>query len=271
MTFLQALLLGALQGLGEFLPISSSGHLVVVPWLLGWPPHSLSFDVALHLGTLAAVAYAFAPDWSRMARAAMRGLARGRPFEEPPARLLGILALASIPAAIAGRLLNDWAESTFRSPALIAAAMALLGTVLLIADRRQGERRADALPWTHALLIGTAQALALLPGVSRSGVTISAALFLGYRRDEAARFSFLLATPITLGAAAMKVPALLHGQQQALALTGMATAMLIGWLSIVLLLRFVRRHDYRPFAWYRFAFAALVLGALLLDLARRRG
>jgi undecaprenyl-diphosphatase len=271
MTLLQALLLGTLQGLGEFLPISSSGHLVVVPWLLGWPPHPLSFDVALHLGTLAAVLYAFAADWWRMTRATLRGLARGRPFQEAPARLLAQLAVASIPAAIAGLLLDDWAETTFRSPALVASAMALLGLVLLVADRRGGESHAEALPWAHAILIGTAQALALVPGVSRSGVTISAALFLGYRRDEAARFSFLLATPVTLGAAVLKVPALLRGQQPSLAIAGMAAAMVVGWLSIVLLLRFVRGHDYRPFAWYRFAFAALVLGALALGIGSHAG
>jgi undecaprenyl-diphosphatase len=138
--------------------------------------------------------------------------------------------------------------------------------VLLIADRRRGTRETESLPLGHALLIGLSQALALMPGVSRSGVTISAALLLGYRRDEAARFSFLLATPITFGAAALKVPALLEGAQRNLALAGMAAAMLVGWASIVLLLRFVRTHDYRPFVWYRFAFAALVLGTLLMGL-----
>jgi len=269
MTLLQALLLGTLQGLGEFLPISSSGHLVVAPWLLGWPPHTLSFDVALHLGTLLAVLYALAGDWWRMGRSLLRGLPRGRPFEEAPGRLLGVLALASIPGAIAGLLLEGWAETSFRSPTLIAIAMALLGVLLLVADRRHGERRADSIRVGHALLIGLAQAFALFPGVSRSGITISVALLLGYRRDEAARFSFLLATPITFGAAIIKLPDLLQGHEQAMALAGTLAAMLVGWLSIVLLLRFVRTHDYRPFAWYRFAFAALVLGALLLDLAPR--
>jgi undecaprenyl-diphosphatase len=256
-------ILGVLQGLGEFLPISSSAHLVVVPWALGWPEHGLSFDIALHLGTLAAVLCAFARDWWRMGRSLLRGVARRQPFAEPPARLLGLIALATIPGGLAGLLLDDWIESTLRSPGLIAGAMAALGLALLIADRRRGTLETEHLLLGHALLIGLSQALALMPGVSRSGITISAALLLGYRRDEAARFSFLLATPITFGAAALKVPVLLQGAERDLALAGMAAAMLVGWSSIVLLLRFVRMHDYRPFVWYRFAFAALVVATLL--------
>jgi undecaprenyl-diphosphatase len=265
MTLLQAIVLGVLQGLGEFLPISSSGHLIVVPWLLGWPEHSLSFDVALHVGTLVAVLYAFAGDWWRLGLSALAGLRRGQPCAEPGGRLLGLLALASIPGAVAGKLLDDWAESTFRAPALVAGAMALMGGVLLLADRRRGTRAAEQVSLAHALLIGAAQALALVPGVSRSGVTISAALFLGYRRDEAARFSFLLATPITFGAAALKVPHLFRaGGETGLALAGMAAAAVVGWLSIFVLLRYVRTRDYRPFVWYRFALAALICVALLV-------
>jgi undecaprenyl-diphosphatase len=263
-TLFQAIVLGALQGLGEFLPISSSGHLIVVPWLLGWQEHGLAFDVALHLGTLVAVLYAFAGDWWRMAASGLRGLRRGRPFAEPGGRMLGLLALASIPGAVAGKLLDEWAETAFRSPGLVAGAMAVLGVVLWLADRRRGSEGADTIPLGPALLIGCAQALALVPGVSRSGITISAALLLGLRRDEAARFSFLLATPITFGAAALKVPHLLHGSHLAPALAGMASGAIVGWLSIFFLLRYVRTHDYRPFVWYRFAFAAVVLGVLWL-------
>jgi undecaprenyl-diphosphatase len=265
MSYLQAIILGVLQGLGEFLPISSSGHLIVVPWLLGWKEHSLSFDVALHLGTLAAVLYAFAGDWWRMGTSALRGLWRGRPFSEPGGRMLGLIALASVPGAIVGKLLDDWAETTFRSPVLVAAAMAAMGVVLFVADRRRGERDANGVSLGVALLIGAAQAIALVPGVSRSGITISAALFLGLRREEAARFSFLLATPITFGAAALKVPHLLRtGGDTGLVLAGMAAAAVVGWLSIFFLLRYVRTHNYRPFVWYRFAFAAVVAAVWLL-------
>jgi undecaprenyl-diphosphatase len=270
MTWVQAVVLGMLQGLGEFLPISSSGHLIVVPWLLGWPEHGLAFDVALHLGTLAAVLYAFAGDWWRLGAGFARGLVRGRPFSEPEGRLLGLLALASVPGAVFGLLLEDWAETTFRAPGLVAATMALMGAVLMVADRKAGSGRNEALGVTlfHALLIGFAQALALVPGVSRSGATISMALFLRYRRDEAARFSFLLATPITFGAAALKVPKLFHSGDLGLVWAGMAAAALFGFLSIRLLLAYVRKRDYAPFVVYRLLFAAVVVGVLL---ARRSG
>jgi undecaprenyl-diphosphatase len=260
----QAVGLGLLQGLGEFLPISSSGHLIVVPWMLGWPPQGLAFDVALHLGTLAAVIFAFAGDWLRLARAGVRGLRTRRPFADADSRLLWLLAFATIPGAVAGKLLEDRAETVFRSPGLVAATMAAMGAVLMLADRRAGSGVAEAMPVRDALLVGAAQALALVPGVSRSGATISMALFLGYRREEAARFSFLLAAPITFGAALLKVPHLLQGDQAGIALAGMLVAGVAGFASIRFLLGWVRTRDYRIFVGYRFAFAALTLAALWL-------
>jgi undecaprenyl-diphosphatase len=264
MTTLQAVVLGLVQGLGEFLPISSSGHLIVVPWLLGWPEHSLAFDVALHVGTLVAVVYAFAGDWWRILSGTLRGLVRGRPFAEPEGRLLGLLALASVPGAVAGLLLEDWADTVFRSPALVATTMALMGAVLFLADRRVAREAGpdDETPVSlrDGLIIGLAQALALVPGVSRSGATISMALFLGYRRTAAARFSFLLATPITFGAALVKVPRLLAARDQlSFTLVGIAVAGVVGLLSIRLLLAYVRTLTYVPFVYYRWGFAALVL------------
>src|SRR5688572_22740263 len=208
MTYFQAIVLGIVQGLGEFLPISSSGHLIVMPWLLGWQVQSLAFDVALHLGTLAAVLYAFAGDWWRLVTSAVRAVVRGQAATDPDLRLLVLLALASIPAGVSGLLLDEWAETTFRNPLLVAFDMAAMGGVLYLADRRASGGIKEA--WTaslrDALLIGAAQALALVPGISRSGATISMALFLGFRREEAARFSFLLATPLTFAAVALKVP-----------------------------------------------------------------
>jgi undecaprenyl-diphosphatase len=262
----QALVLGVLQGLGEFLPISSSGHLIVAPWLLGWPVQSLSFDVALHLGTLAAVLWAFRGDWWTIAARTWQGLRRGRPFAEPEGRLLGLLAIGSVPAAVAGLFLEDWAETVFRSPALVGATMATLGVILYLADRR-AEHAAPTRPVTlrDALLIGCAQALALVPGVSRSGATITMGLFLGYRREEAARFSFLLATPITFGAALLKVPHLFEGPADlAPVAIGMVAAAVVGFLSIRVLLTYVRTRTYRPFVAYRLAFAALVAVVLLV-------
>lgn len=264
MTAFQALILGLVQGFGEFLPISSSGHLIVVPWVLGWEEQPLAFDVALHLGTLAAVVAAFFGDWLRLIRAGVSGLVSGKPFADPDARLLWLVALASVPGAIAGLLLEHRVETTFRSPLLVAVTMLVMGGVLLIADGRAAGAGARGIGVGHAALIGVAQAAAIVPGVSRSGATISMALFLGYEREEAARFSFLLATPITFGAAAMKVPALLASGHAAPVLLGMAAAAVSGFLSIRLLLAYVKTRTYRPFAFYRFAFGALVIALFLL-------
>lgn len=264
MTVWQAVWLGIVQGLGEFLPISSSGHLIVFPWLLGWPVQSLAFDVALHLGTLVAVLAAFAGDWWRLLGGGLRALRERR--VTPEARMLGLLVLGSIPAGVAGLLLDEWAETVFRAPALVATTMALMGAVLYVADRRApaGVGVATGISLRDALLIGSAQALALVPGVSRSGATISMALFLGHRRQEAARFSFLLATPITAAAALLKVPHLFRDADLSLVVPGMVAAAVFGLLSIRVLLAYVRTRDYRPFAWYRWAFAAVVFAVLLV-------
>jgi len=261
----QALVLGVLQGLGEFLPISSSGHLIVAPWLLGWEVQSLSFDVALHVGTLAAVLYAFAGDWRRIIGRTWAGVRRGQPLAEPEGRLLGRLVLASVPAGIAGLLLEDWADTVFRSPALVATNMGVMGLILYMADRR-AEHAGPPAPVTlqDALLIGCAQALALVPGVSRSGATITMGLFLGYRREDAARFSFLLATPITVAAALLKVPHLFGGGDDIVPLLiGIASAAVVGLSSIRVLLTYVRTRTYRPFVVYRLIFDASVWAVVL--------
>lgn len=263
MTPVRALLLGLVQGLGEFLPISSSGHLIVTPWLLGWPDSGLAFDVALHLGTLAAVAVAFGGDWLRLVRGFLRALPTGRVFADEDARLLVYLALASVPGALSGLLLEHWAETTFRAPLLVAGMMSVMGLVLWAADRRARQGAAggaDSVSLRDALLVGLAQALAIVPGTSRSGVTISAALALGHRREAAARFSFLLALPITAGAALVKVPHLFRaGAEPGPVLLGMLAAAVSGFLAIRLLLAYVRTRNYLPFVLYRFAFSALVL------------
>ncbi len=266
MTTARAIVLGILQGLGEFLPISSSGHLIVVPWLLGWPDSGLAFDVALHLGTLAAVAFAFWRDWVRLVGAGLRAVAAGEPFADPDARLLLYLALASVPGALAGLLLDDWAETAFRSPGLVALMMALMGVALWAADRRAGRQEGgEVVSLRDALLIGLAQSLAIVPGTSRSGATISMALFLGHRREAAARFSFLLALPITFGAALVKVPDLLRGGADlGPVAAGTVAAAVSGVLAIRILLAYVRTRTYVPFVSYRFAFALLVWGLLLV-------
>jgi undecaprenyl-diphosphatase len=269
MTAGHALALGVLQGLGEFLPISSSGHLIVMPWLMGWPVQSLAFDVALHVGTLAAVLYAFLGDWVRIVKSAFEGLRAGKPLQSWGGRLLALLAVASIPAGVLGLLLEEWAETTFRSPLLVAVDMALLGAVLFFADRRapaSSDPLADSIDisWRDALLIGLAQSAALVPGVSRSGATISMALFLGHKRPEAARFSFLLATPITFGAALLKVPDLFKGGVDANVWIGMVSAAIVGLLSIRVLLAYVKTRTYRPFVYYRWLFTAVVFAVYFL-------
>jgi undecaprenyl-diphosphatase len=264
-TTARAVALGILQGLGEFLPISSSGHLIVVPWLMGWPDNGLAFDVALHLGTLAAVAYAFWRDWVRLIASGFRGIASGRPLADPGSRLLLYLAIASVPGALAGLLLDEWAETAFRSPALVALMMAIMGLILWAADRRAGPGGGGMVSLRDAVLVGLAQALAIVPGTSRSGATISMALFLGHRREAAARFSFLLALPITLGAALVKVPDLAgSGADPGPVLAGMAAAAVSGFVAIRVLLSYVRTRTYAPFVAYRFGFALLVWGLLLV-------
>jgi undecaprenyl-diphosphatase len=262
----EAVLLGILQGLGEFLPISSSGHLILARWLLGWLDGGLAFDVALHLGTLGAVAFAFWRDWVRLISAGARGVVSGHPFEDPRARLLWYLVVATVPGAIAGLVLDEWAETAFRSPALVASTLASIGLVLWAADRRAAEDGADRrISLRDAIVVGVAQAVAIIPGTSRSGATIAVALFLGFRREEAARFSFMLALPITLGAAMLKVPDLLSaGTDTGPVLVGMAAAFVSGLLAIRVLLAYVKTKTYMPFVVYRLAMALLIWGLLLV-------
>lgn len=266
MNIFEAIILGVVQGAGEFLPISSSGHLIVVPWLMGWKEHSLAFDVALHLGTLVAVAGALMGDWVKMIQGAFGSLkAHGNPFASEDGRRLGFLAVASIPGGVFGLLLNDLAESTFRSAALVAVTMSVMGLILWVADARSGTARGlEAWTFRDAMIMGFAQALALVPGVSRSGATISAARFLGYERNVAARLSFLMALPLTLGAVILKVPGMLAGGVEASLIAGVLTAAVVGVLSIRVLFAWVRTRSYLPFVIYRFGFSVAVLAVWLL-------
>jgi undecaprenyl-diphosphatase len=264
MSLAHAIALGILQGLGEFLPISSSGHLILFPWFMGWPDQTLAFDVALHLGTLVAVLVAFAGDWQRLLTSGVRGALKGHPFAEPDARLLWQIALASVPGGVAGLLLDEWAETTLRAPLLVAISLTVMGAGLFAADLlARHVREVPEMTWWHALAIGCAQAVAVIPGVSRSGATITMALLLGYRRTDSARFSFLLATPIILGAALYKLPHLFGSGHVTATLLGMAAAAVVGLASIRFLLRYVSTRDYRPFVYYRVALAVVTLVVLL--------
>jgi len=260
MTVFQALVLGILQGLAEFLPISSSAHLALAPWILGWPEPGLAVDVALHVGTLVAVLVYFRDEWIKLTIAAFE-IVRTQRVQSVEQRRVVYLVIATIPGAIAGILLNDYAESTFRSPALIASALAVMGVVLWFVDRiRPANRPLESIGWSDAILIGLAQAAALLPGVSRSGATITAGRSLALDRASAATFSFLMSMPIIAAAAIFKVPHLLKvGGATMPLLVGVLASASSGWLAIAIVMRYVRTHSYGVFAVYRVVVGLAVL------------
>ena len=273
----QAIVLGAVQGLTEFLPISSSAHLVLVPWLFGWSDPGLTFDVALHLGTLAAVLAYFWRDIVRIALALARGLAIRKPLAEPDARLGLLIAAGSIPGAVAGYLGDKPIEAYFHRAeagrsalAVIAVVLILMGLLLGLAELVARHRRGlEELRLRDALVIGTAQMLALIPGVSRSGSTLTAGLFLELRRETAARFSFLLALPITFGAALKQALDLWQGGgigagDRAAFAVGVLVAGVVGFACIAFLLRYLQRASTLVFTIYRVALGLLVLVLLLV-------
>jgi undecaprenyl-diphosphatase len=266
MTILQAIILGVLQGLAEFLPISSSAHLALAPWLLGWPEPGLAFDVALHVGTLVAVLGFFRVEWIRLLRALFRILSTRR-IDGVEERRAMLLIVATIPGGIAGLLLEKYAESTFRAPALIAWMLIIMGIVLWAVDRFAPERRPlDAVTWGDALLIGLAQMFAIIPGVSRSGSTIAAGRGVALERPAAATFSFLMSMPIIAAAAVLKVPQVIHAQGITTPfVAGILASGISGWLAISVLLRYISRHSFGVFAVYR---VLLGIGVLILLQAR---
>ncbi len=262
-----AIILGLIQGLTEFLPVSSSAHLSLTPWLLGWQDPGLAFDVALHLGTLVAILWYFRAEWIALTHAALE-LVRTRRADTLPKRRVIYLVVATIPGGLAGLLFNDLAEEAFRAPPLTAIALIVMGTVLWAADRfSPSTRTIEQVTWRDALLIGCAQMFALIPGVSRSGSTISAGRALRLDRQSAAVFSFLMAMPITAAAAFVKVPKALQQHGPSLELfAGITAAAVSSWLAITVLLRYVSRNSYSAFAVYRWA-----VGLLVLWLAHARG
>ena len=268
----QAIVLGIVQGLTEFLPVSSSGHLIVVPALLGWDDpfiESLAFSVMLHVATLLALLIYFRSDWLRLIPAGLATL-RDRSFRgDPDRKLAWLLAASTVPAVIVGVLLNDLIETAFREPRLVAITLVIGAVVLWLADRLGSRTRPiTALTFPIALGIGAAQALALVPGISRSGISISAGLFAGLDREAAARFAFLMATPITAGAGLWELRKIVSGEAGVdLPLVplaaGMAASLVAGLLAIAVLLRYLRSHGVGIFVAYRIALAMLVVVAWL--------
>jgi undecaprenyl-diphosphatase len=254
MSIFQAIILGIIQGATEFIPVSSSGHLVQVPWLLAWQSPGLVFDTVVHWGTLVAVLAYFWRDWLALITAWLRGLARWD-WRDPLARLVWLIIAGSIPATVIGYFLEDFFESLFQQPAWVS--FFLLVTALLLAlGERLGDRtrKLDGLRLPDALIIGLGQALAIAPGISRSGVTISAGLFRDLERPAAARFSFLLSTPIILGAGLFKMQDFFAApdpmSQLPLLLAGFLAAAICGYLCIWVLLRYLQRGNMYPFAVY---------------------
>jgi undecaprenyl-diphosphatase len=257
---LRAVALGVIQGLTEFLPISSSGHLIVARELFGWEfADDLTFDVALHLGTTAAVIAFFWSEWLAMLRSGWDWLRRrDRPLDDPEtaydARLLVLLAIGSVPAAISGVFFDVVLD--VRSPVVVGVMFIVFGIVLFIVDRRtRGQRDIASADAADAGWVGTAQAVSLIPGVSRSGITICAAMLRGFSREQAARFSFLLATPAILGAGVLKgVEAAVEGiptEDIDAIIVGATVSAVVGWLSIRFLLRLLQTGTFAPFVVYR--------------------
>jgi undecaprenyl-diphosphatase len=267
---LQAIVLGLVQGATEFAPVSSSGHLILVPWLFGWTVLSTNlektFDVALHVGTLIGALAYFRADVARYATAWFRSI-RARRIGTPDERIAWALVIGTIPGAVAGALFEDVIQEKLGAPWLIALMLVAFAVLLVVVDRAaRSDRPFGSIGPRTGLLLGVAQALALQPGVSRSGVTITTGRALGLDRESAARFSFLLSLPIIAGAGLYKGVDLartgLHGQAGAF-VAGMIASAVSGFVVIWGLLRYLRRHDFTVFLWYRVGVAALVLVLIL--------
>jgi undecaprenyl-diphosphatase len=265
---IHAVILGLVQGLSEFLPISSSGHLLLVPWLFNWHDFDntaieKAFDVALHLGTLAAVVGYFRYELVVYVRDGVRMVVRREHPETPEGRLAWLLVLSSIPAAIAGALFEKTIDNKLGKPGLIAVSLIVFGVLLGVADRRNGQRTLDDYSRDDALKVGVAQVLALNPGTSRSGITMTAGRFLGLTRDAAVRASFLMAIPVTAGAVAYKGLKLAKdGMPPGFGVpmvVGIVTAAVSGWAAVWGTLRLIRTRSFMPFVIYRCALGTAVL------------
>lgn len=265
MTWLQVIVLAIVQGLTEFLPISSSGHLVLVPSAAGWSDQGLAFDVAVHFGSLLAVCAFFRDDIVALLRGS--GQLLRFDMQTPESRIAFAIGIGTIPAAAAGLAFAGWIEANLRSPVVIVGTLAGYAVVMILADRYgRRDKNVSDVRLGHAIIIGCAQALALVPGTSRSGVTISAARILGFDRRDAARFSFLLSVPVILLATIYELGGLLLSDEAVawaqLAVAAIVSA-IVAYVSIDFFMRFVSRIGLLPFAVYRLVLAAVILYVLV--------
>jgi undecaprenyl-diphosphatase len=281
MDILQAILLGIVQGVTEFLPVSSSGHLVLAPWLLGWEYQGLSFDVAVHVGTLIGVVGYFWKEWREiiMSIKSYVGVTISHIFHLPTRngmtgadiariKFFGFIVLATIPAALSGYLFDDYIEGAFRSPEIVAIALIIFSFVML-AGERFGKKSDDLakLNLKKVLAIGIFQVFALVPGVSRAGATISAGLLLGLSRVDAAKFSFLLSAPIIFGAGMFKIPDILAQGIDRVFVIGVLVSAISGYFAIKFLFKFLEKWSYKPFVWYRIVLGLVILVMSMFGLA----
>jgi undecaprenyl-diphosphatase len=263
-----AIVLGLIQGLTEFLPVSSSAHLFLTPWLLHWEDSGLAFDVALHFGTLMAVLWYFRAEWARLITSFFSILGKRR-IDTPEERRVVFLVVATIPGALAGLALNKYAESAFRAPLVVGVMLIIAGVVLWLVDRSAPQARPlESMTMRDAVIVGLAQAFAIIPGVSRSGSTITAGRAIGLSREATAVFSFLLSMPIIAAAVVLEGPKALHaaGGDIAPLVAGVLASAISGWLAISLLIKLVSRHSYGVFALYR-----VVIGIAVILIALSRG
>ena len=249
------LILGIVQGLTEFIPVSSTAHLILFPWFFNWNGQvdTLTFDIALHAGTLAALIFCFWREWIDL-------------FLKKQ-KLLGLIFLASIPGGIAGFFLNDIVEKSLREPLLISIMLVSVGVVMLISEKTYKHRRLEETGIKDAIIIGIAQAIAIIPGVSRSGITISAGLFRGFEREVSARFSFLLATPIIAGATLLHLKKALNAHTNydfEIFAVGIIASFITGFIAIKFLLSFLKRFPLNLFVYYRFALSAIIITGIWL-------
>jgi undecaprenyl-diphosphatase len=262
MSIFQAIILGAVQGVTEFLPVSSTAHLILLPWALGWPDPGLSFDVALHLGTLVALLIYFRAEWLALAGSAI-GILQGR-TKTADARMVMLIIAATIPGGIAGALFEHKVEDALRAPVVVA--LMLIGMALVLVNAElvgHRKKNLDEISWPDAMTVGVAQAFAIIPGVSRSGITITAGLFRGFKRDTAAKFSFFLSTPIIAGAVAKKTLDIVKSgaglEQLTPFMAGILVSGIVGYLSIAFMMRYLQTHTTFLFVYYRIALGVVVL------------
>lgn len=261
MNIIHSIVLGIVQGIGEFLPISSSAHLILVPYLLGWNSSSMAFDVALHFGTLLAVLVIFFKSWWDLFIGAIKNIGKSKRRKTKEGKLFWYLVIATIPAALVGLLLDDIVESFFRNQIwLIALFLAIMGVLIYIGDKwadkhYKKETQFDDITLKQAFLVGCSQAFAVLPGFSRSGTTILAGRLMGIDKEAITKFTFLLSVPIIAGATILKVKDLELTKE---VIIGILTSFIVGIICIKFLLKYIKNHDFSIFAFYRVIMAIIV-------------